>query len=99
MKMARVDVTEELLVQALGFPAGTRIIGIRMIETSPRGTYELMVVSEQLNEVADYDVIPKLIPIFTYTYDKCGHVVEVSIDWRQGNGEVYVAKIDVTVAP
>lgn len=79
--LGRFTVTEELLVDALHLPEGTRIVEIKNAGDPYRFGYELVVEAEGIGKPRVGEKVRAIMPMFKSTKAKCGHIVERFVGW------------------
>lgn len=86
MRRAYFDVSQECLRHALHLPAGTKII--RVLDTiDPLRTHSdirIIVESNDLNEVREGDLIPRVLPMLKTTVGAASDKVEF-VSWGQAH--------------
>jgi hypothetical protein len=83
-RMARVRITTDLILQALHFPAGARVLACYGERAAYPGDIELVVEHDELPEVAEGGEAPLMKPVITIYYEG---------DAIPANGRVHLAPL------
>lgn len=75
MKIAEIDITPELFREAFALPDNAVFIRAEVARDS-LGTIRLLVASDSIPDVKEYDPIPRQKPMISTTKHDCGHITK-----------------------